>query len=220
MSETILITGANRGIGLEMARQLQARGDTVLAACRHSSGELDRLGCKVITGIDVASDSSVSQLAGRLEGTDLDVIVNNAGVFEPDALGSIDFESMRRQYEVNALGPLRVTQALLPRLRDGGKIAIITSRVGSMADNSSGHYYGYRASKAAVNMIGVNLALELRERGITVLLLHPGMVATEMTGRTGIEPSESAQNLLRQIDALGIEHSGSFRHANGEVLPW
>ncbi len=220
MSKTILITGANRGIGLEMARQLQARGDTVLAACRHSSGELDRLGCKVITGIDVASDSSVSRLAGQLEDTDLDAIVNNAGILEPDALGSIDFDSMRRQYEVNALGPLRVTQALLPRLRDGGKIAIITSRVGSMADNSSGHYYGYRASKAAVNMIGVNLALELRERGITVLLLHPGMVATEMTGRTGIEPSESAQNLLRQIDALGIEQTGGFRHANGEVLPW
>jgi NAD(P)-dependent dehydrogenase (short-subunit alcohol dehydrogenase family) len=121
---------------------------------------------------------------------------------------------------VNALGPLRVTRALLPNLVGGSKVVIVTSRMGSIADNGSGGYYGYRMSKAAVNAAGVSLARDLAPRGITVLLLHPGMVATEMTGASGIPVAESVAGLLARIDELGQQASGSFHHANGETLPW
>ena len=220
MSNTILITGANRGIGLEMARQLRARDDEVIAVCRKASAELEELGCRVIPGIDVSDDATVGRLARALEGTALDVVVNNAGILEPDSLETIEFDSMRRQFEVNTLGPLRVARATLPNLRNGGKLVIISSRVGSLADNGSGRYYGYRSSKTAVNMIGVNLALDLRDRGIAVLLLHPGMVSTDMTGHNGIPAAESAAGLIERIDSLGLAESGSFWHANGEPLPW
>lgn len=220
MSNTILITGANRGIGLEMARQLRARDDEVIAVCRKASTELEELGCRVIAGIDVSDDDTVGRLARGLEGTALDVVVNNAGILEPDSLETIEFDSMRRQFEVNTLGPLRVARATLPNLRNGGKLVIISSRVGSLADNGSGRYYGYRSSKTAVNMIGVNLALDLRDRGIAVLLLHPGMVSTDMTGHNGIPAAESAAGLIERIDSLGLAESGSFWHANGEPLPW
>lgn len=220
MSNTILITGANRGIGLEMARQLRARDDEVIAVCRKASAELEELGCRVIAGIDVSDDDTVGRLARGLEGTALDVVVNNAGILEPDSLETIEFDSMRRQFEVNTLGPLRVARATLPNLRNGGKLVIISSRVGSLADNGSGRYYGYRSSKTAVNMIGVNLALDLRDRGIAVLLLHPGMVSTDMTGHNGIPAAESAAGLIERIDSLGLAESGSFWHANGEPLPW
>lgn len=220
MRSTVLITGANRGIGLEIARQLRARDDEVIAVCRKSSAALDELGCRVISGIDVASDDTVDRLAHALEGTAIDVVINNAGILEPDSLETIDFDSLRRQFEVNTLGPLRVALATLPNLREGGKLVIITSRVGSLADNGSGRYYGYRTSKTAVNMIGVNLALDLRERGIAVLLLHPGMVATEMTGHSGIPVAQSATGLIERIDSLGLAETGSFWHADGEPLPW
>ncbi len=220
MRNTVLITGANRGIGLEIARQLRARDDEVIAVCRKSSAALDELGCRVISGIDVANDDTVDRLANALEGTALDVVVNNAGILEPDSLETIDFDSMRRQFEVNTLGPLRVALATLPNLREGGKLVIITSRVGSLADNGSGRYYGYRSSKTAVNMIGVNLALDLRERGIAVLLLHPGMVATDMTGHSGIPAAQSATGLIERIDSLGLAETGTFWHADGEQLPW
>ena len=148
----------------------------------------------------------------------------NAGVLEREKLGAIDsagFESLRHQFEVNALGPLRVAQALLDNLADGSKIAIMTSRMGSMADNDSGGYYGYRASKAAVNAIGRSLAVDLKPRGVAVYLLHPGYVATDMVGRSGdITPEVAAQRLVELVDRLSLEQSGSFRHSNGSELPW
>jgi NAD(P)-dependent dehydrogenase (short-subunit alcohol dehydrogenase family) len=123
--------------------------------------------------------------------------------------------------EVNALGPLRVTAALLPVLGEGSKIAIITSRMGSIGDNSSGSQYGYRMSKAAVNAAGVSLARDLRGRGVAVAIIHPGMVRTEMTSGHGIEPAESVRGILARIDALTLASSGSFWHATtGEVLTW
>ena len=148
------------------------------------------------------------------------MLVNNAGILSRDALDDLDFDGMRRQFEVNALAPLRVTRALLPNLGAGSKVVIITSRMGSIADNGSGGYYGYRMSRAAVNIAGVSLARDLRERGIAVLLLHPGMVATEMTGQHGIPVAEAARNLVARIETLGLDQTGSFHHANGEPLPW
>jgi len=148
------------------------------------------------------------------------VLVNNAGILARDSLDELDFDAIRRQFETNTLAPLRITHALLPNLGEGSKVVIITSRMGSIADNGSGGYYGYRMSKAAVNIAGVSLARDLRERGIAVLLLHPGMVATAMTGHQGVPVAEAAGNLVARIESLGLEQSGSFHHANGEPLPW
>lgn len=218
---TYVVTGANRGIGLELARQLKARGDEVIAVCRGASKELDALGVRVESGVDVSDAAQVAQLAKRLDGVAVDVLVNNAGILRRESLDGVDFAGIEEQFEVNALGPLRVTAALLPLLRKGSKVAIITSRMGSIADNGSGGYYGYRMSKAAVNAAGVSLARDLAGRGIAVVLLHPGMVATEMTGRHGIPPEEAARGVLARIDALSAETSGKFVHAGtGEELPW
>ncbi len=217
---TAVVTGANRGIGLELCRHLTVLGFDVTAICRAPSEELADLGCRIVSGIDVTDPVTVASLPGLLEGLEINLLVHNAGILLPDAPGKLDVEGIRRQFEVNTLGPLRVTRALAGQLSAGAKIAIITSRMGSIEDNSSGGYYGYRISKAAVNMVGVNLAHELRERGVAVFLLHPGMVATEMTGRQGIPPAESARLLVERIEQLGLADSGTFWHANGERLPW
>ena len=216
-----VITGANRGIGLELARQLSARGASVIAACRTPSPELERLGVRIESGIDVSDPDSVKELAGRLKDVEIDLLINNAGVLSAESLGSVNYESINAQWAVNALGPLRVTEALLPMLRKGSKVVIITSRMGSIADNGSGGYYGYRMSKAAVNAAGMSLARDLSGKGIAVGLFHPGMVATEMTGRHGLPPEESARSLIARIDDLSLASSGQFIHAGtGEVLPW
>ncbi len=218
---TTIITGANRGIGLELARQCAARGDEVIAACRSKSPELEELGVRIEDGIDVTSDESAALLAERLGQTSIDLLVNNAGLLHHTSLEDLDFESCRRQFEVNALGPLRVTKALLPRLARGAKVALVTSRMGSIDDNTSGGHYGYRMSKAALNIAGVSLAQDLREREIAVALLHPGYVRTGMTeGRGFIDAAESAAGLLARIDELTLETSGGFWHMNGERLPW
>ena len=218
--KTHLVTGAGRGIGLELCRQLQQRGEKVIAVCRQASAELRALGCRIVEGVEVTDGASLQRLAAELAGERIDVLVNNAGILERESLDDLDFERIRRQFEVNALGPLRVTRVLLPNLAVGSKVVIITSRMGSIADNGSGGYYGYRMSKTAVNMAGVSLAHDLRERGIAVLLLHPGMVATEMTGRHGIPVQESAANLIARFESLGLEQTGSFHHADGQSLPW
>lgn len=219
-----LVTGANRGIGLALVRQLRARGDEVIAACRHSSDALARTGARVETGIDVGDDGAVAQLAQHLDGTRLDRVWLNAGILERDELGKIDkrgFDDLRRQFEINALGPLRVAQALVGRLGMGSKIAIMTSRMGSIGDNDSGGYYGYRASKAAVNAVGRSLAVDLAPRGVAVYLLHPGYVATDMVGGHGdISPDTAATRLIDLVERLGQEQSGSFWHSNGSALPW
>ncbi|MBX3207958.1 MAG: SDR family oxidoreductase [Labilithrix sp.] len=216
-----IVTGSNRGIGLEMCRQLHARGDTVFAACRRTSKELDAIGCKVIEGVDVADDAAGRTLLEAIGDAKIDVLVNNAGVLVGDQLATLDFEAMKRQYDVNTIGPLRVTAALLPRLGRGAKIGFVSSRAGSIGDGPSGGLYGYRVSKAALNMAGVNLARDLASKGILVALLHPGFVRTEMTGGAGNEdPPAAARGLLARLDELTPDKSGRFFHANGQELPW
>ncbi|MGH8085262.1 MAG: SDR family oxidoreductase [Lysobacter sp.] len=221
---TVLITGANRGIGLALTRHFTGRGDTVIAACRRSSDALAATGAQVESGIDVTDDRALAALVERLGDTRIDRLVLNAGILEREALGEIDaagFDSMRRQFEVNALGPLRVAQALMGKLADGAKVGIITSRMGSVADNGSGGRYGYRASKAAVNAIGKSLAVDLAPRGISVFLLHPGYVATDMVGGSGdVSPEQAAAQLIERLDTLTLEQTGTFWHANGTSLPW
>jgi len=215
-----LITGANRGIGLELCGQLTARGDEVIAVCRSSSKELDSLKLRVIEGIDVNSNEAMSRLREHSGLENLDWLINNAGVLSVESLDTLDFDAMQHQFSVNAIGPLRVTSALLPKLGPGSKIGIITSRMGSIEDNTSGGYYGYRMSKAAVNMAGKSLALDLREREIAVALLHPGMVATDMSGGQGISPEQSVRGLIARMDALDMTQTGGFWHADGQGLPW
>ena len=216
----ILITGANRGIGLELTKQLLSRGDEVIAVCRTASEELRSLKLRVIEGIDVCVDKSISSLQAQLGDEKLDWLINNAGILSVESLDSLDFGTMEQQFRVNALGPLRTTAGLLQNLPTGSKVGIITSRMGSIGDNTSGSYYGYRMSKAAVNMAGMSLARDLKDRGVAVALLHPGMVATDMTGGRGVPAEHSAAGLIQRLDALELATSGSFWHAEGEQLPW
>ena len=221
---TYLITGANRGIGLSLAQQLAARGDSVIGVCRQTSPALAATGAQVIDGVDVADADAVASLPAKLGDRRIDGLVLNAGIFSNETLDALDadaFARMQRQFEVNTLGPLRVAAALQGHLAQGAKVGIVTSRMGSVADNGSGAYYGYRASKAAVNAIGKSLAMDLAPRGIAVVLLHPGRVATDMLGGQGdIGSDEAAANLLARLEALTLAGTGSFWHANGTPLPW
>lgn len=221
---TALITGANRGIGLALVQHLVARGDQVIGACRRGSEGLEKTGARIEAGVDVTDNAAVAALAVRLGGTRIDVLWLNAGILFRESLASIEavgFDSLRLQFEINALGPLRVAQALSENLGKGSKIGIVTSRMGSIADNDSGSYYGYRASKAAVNAIGKSLAIDLKPRGIGVFLLHPGYVATDMVDGTGdITPAVAAERLVGVLDRLDIEQTGTFWHSNGSPLPW
>jgi NAD(P)-dependent dehydrogenase (short-subunit alcohol dehydrogenase family) len=217
---TVLITGGNRGIGLQLCTQYSERGDDVIAVVRTSNPELDALPVRVITGVDVGDGACMSVLKDAIGDQRIDILLNNAGILRSDSLESLDYEAMEEQFRINTLGPLRVTEALLPNLGSGSKLAIVSSRVGSIEDNASGGYYGYRASKTAVNQIGTNLKHDLAPRGISVALLHPGLVATEMTGGQGITPKVSAEGLIKRIDDLNSENSGGFWHAEGYALPW
>ncbi len=219
---TYLVTGANRGIGLEYCRQLQARGDNVIAVCRSASEELKNLGISIETDVDITSDKDVANLVKRLDGKTIDVLINNAGILERVSLDKLDIDSIRRQFEVNAIGPLRLTHALLNNLKSGSKVIMMTSRMGSIDDNTSGGSYGYRMSKVALSMAGKSLSEDLKSKNIAVAILHPGLVKTRMTGFTnsGITPEQSVKGLLARIDELNMENTGTFWHSNGEILPW
>ena len=217
---TALVTGANRGIGLELARQLHAAGWTVIGVCRTSTPALEAI-AEVWDGLDVADDGVVDAVRARLGDRPIQLLINNAGILRRQALPDLDWDGMRQQFEVNTLGPLRVTSAALPNLQSGSKVAIVTSRMGSIDDNTSGSHYGYRMSKAAVNIAGVSLARDLERRGIAVILLHPGHVRTEMTRGSGqVDAATAARGLLARIDELDLASTGTFRHAQGQALPW
>lgn len=221
MQQTIVITGANRGIGLELARQWQQRGDHVIAVVRSASDALSALSVRVIEGIDVARDDHMPALQDALGDTGIDMLYLNAGVMHSETLEAMDFDGIRDQFEVNTLGPLRVVCTLIERMNKGGKIGLMTSRMGSIADNDSGGKYGYRISKAGLNAAGKSLAVDLAPRGIAVAILHPGFVRTEMTSGNGhLNPDEAAERLIQRMDALSVETTGTFWHSDGSVLPW
>lgn len=220
-NHTVLITGANRGIGLALTQLMLREGAHVIAVCRQSSEALSDSGAEVIEGIDVTSEESVQKLARAMEGRDLDWVVNNAGVLEQDSVEHLDFEAMVRQFRVNTLGPLRLTVALRENLDEGSKAFVISSAVGSIGDNSSGGLYGYRVSKAAVNMAFKNLSIDFRDDGIGVFILHPGYVQTDMTGGQGnVDAEESASGLIARMKELDLSQTGTFRHARGHDLEW
>ncbi|CAM3531018.1 SDR family oxidoreductase [Halomonas lysinitropha] len=224
MTSTVLITGANRGVGLALARHYHAAGWAVIGVCRSGSeevAELREVADTLIEGIDVTRAEDVARLQREVAGRRLDLLINNAGKLRDESLGEIDFDSIREQMEINAYAPLRVTEALLGNLGEGGKVANITSRMGSIADNDSGGRYGYRASKAALNAFGKSLAVDLEPRGIAVAQIHPGYVQTRMVNFGGlISAQEAADGIAQRIDELTLPTSGGFWHSNGEELPW
>jgi NAD(P)-dependent dehydrogenase (short-subunit alcohol dehydrogenase family) len=218
-----VVTGANKGIGLALVAELKHRGHTVLAVCRKSSLELSKLDVEVVDGVDVATDAGIAKLVSAVGTRAIDLLVNNAGILVwGDRLGELNVEGIRQQFEVNALAPLRITDALRERLDKGAKVALVTSRMGSIDDNSSGGAYGYRMSKAALNMAGKSLSVDLKPRGVAVVILHPGMVKTDMVGGHGgqVEPEDAAKKLCDRIAGLTLDSTGAFYHANGEKLPW
>ncbi len=226
----IVVTGANRGIGLEFVRQYLARGDEVVAASRapecdalralgrEHPGRLRSLAC------DVRDDASVRALADALGDAPVDVLVNNAGVVGDRApLATMDMARALETYDVNALGPLRVTRALLPNLRRGAakRVASVSSGMGSIGDNRSGGSYAYRMSKAALNMASRNLAIELAPEGIVAAAFNPGWVKTDMGGAGApTDVAESVHALIARIDALDASSSGGFYDWKGPAWPW
>ncbi len=221
MTLNVLITGANRGIGLALSQYYLNKGYHVYAACRSSSDELNASSATVISDIDICEHSAINKLTESLADNKIDILINNAGILYSETLRDIDKETVLKQFEVNALAPLKLTEALLDHLAPQAKVALITSRMGSMSDNSSGGYYGYRMSKAALNAAGVSLAQDLKPKGIAVAILHPGFVQTDMVNHAGdISANTAAERLAQRIDELTIESSGSFWHSNGDKLPW
>ena len=202
----------------------------VIAACLGGGEDLAELGIAVEPHVDVTSDAAVAALADRLNGRGVTLtwLLHVAGVLALDELETVDFDEVRREFEINGIGPLRVARALAPLLTDDAKVGIVTSRVGSLSDNTSGGMYAYRISKAAANMAGLNLSHDLGRRGVAVLMLHPGMVATDLTKDLGgeyataqyITPEQAAHGLINNMDGLSLATAGRFQHSNGEYLPW
>lgn len=220
--ETVLITGANRGIGIELVKCHISRGDKVIAVCRDSSDALDESGAIIIRGIDMSNAESISSLRSEINAQSISRVIANAGFRGYEDYDTLDFDSIRYQYEVNALGPLRLVQNLDSCLTDGAKVVLISTKVASLKDNESGGEFGYRMSKAALNMAGVNLAHALKPRKIAVFLLHPGYVRTDLTGGDGlIDADESAAAIVAVTDRKSLEDTGCFWHAPwDEEIPW
>jgi NAD(P)-dependent dehydrogenase (short-subunit alcohol dehydrogenase family) len=221
----VLVTGANRGLGLEFAKQLQETGYEVIGTAR-SPGKADQLkatGARV-EQLDVASPESVEALANRLNGVPIEMLINNAGMLNrsDSSLDTLDFEVMERTFQVNSLGPLRVTQALLPNLQAGGKKTIvnISSIMGSI-ELSSGGSYSYRTSKTALNQVNKIISAELAPHGFTSVVMHPGWVRTDMGGSGAtLAVPESISAMLEVIEGLTIESTGKFYNYDSEELPW
>jgi NAD(P)-dependent dehydrogenase (short-subunit alcohol dehydrogenase family) len=229
---TVLVTGANRGLGLEFARQYAAEGWRVVAACRDpgAAGELNRLAAEsdgriAVIALDVSDLASVRAAAQSLAGAPVDLLINNAGVYggNHQSLGDLDIDDAIATFNTNALGALRVTFALLPAIRagEGRKIVHLTSGMGSIADNTSGGFYAYRMSKAALNMASMSLARDLSREKIVSVVINPGWVKTDMGGAGASTPvNESVQKMLAIIDAITPESSGHFLNWRGGEYPW
>jgi NAD(P)-dependent dehydrogenase (short-subunit alcohol dehydrogenase family) len=224
-TRTVLITGANRGLGYEFARQYAADGWQVIGTAREpaEAKELAELGVRVMA-LDVADPTSVERLAAELGAQPIDVLINNAGIFPRfGTLAETDFGDVGRILAVNTIGPMRVTRALLPNLRRGAdkRIVSISSGLGSIAGNDSGRYYGYRESKAALNMFTRSLAAELADEDFTCVVVSPGWVQTDMGGPNAtLTPEQSIRGMRKVIAGLEPAVTGSFFNYDGERLPW
>ena len=216
----VLITGGETGLGLALTRAYTDAGNTVAVLCRESSAALDALAPDIHAGVDVTNAAAVYRAAAAMGDRAIDVLINNAGIMIEDDIDRIDIAAVRLQFEVNALGPLGVALAFRKRLRRGSKVVNISSRLGSIGDNSSGDDYGYRMAKAAQNMLTSNLAIDLAKEDVLVAALHPGIVATGMTGGKGTPADEVARDLKAVIDTLEASRSGRFFDRFGVQIPW
>ncbi len=230
---SVLVTGANRGLGLEFVRQLAARGDRIIAACRHPgrARELNAVafehpGHVHVLPLDLTRTASIDELAreAAMVAESIDLLINNAGVLpEGERFGELDAEALELSLRTNAVGPLLLIQALADLLRRGNsaRVVNISSIVGSIERTETFRSPSYAIGKAALNMVTRQSALALNDDGISVFALHPGWVKTDMgTARAPLEPPESIASMLAVIDASGMTDSGSFRDNNNKVLPW
>jgi len=225
---TVLITGANRGIGLELVHQYSGCGWQVIAAARDidSAAELNQLAENRdidVVALDVVSDQQIDQLRQFLQGRTLDLLIHNAGVYGPKsvAFGELNREAWREVLEVNTISPLMVVQALEQNIKQGGTVALVSSKVGSIEDNGSGGGYYYRSSKTALNQVVKSLSIDLSGRGLKVLALHPGWVQTRMGGPNAlISAEQSSVGLMRVIEKAEMADSGRFFNYDGSSIPW
>ncbi|SFM24572.1 Short-chain dehydrogenase [Ectothiorhodospira mobilis] len=231
MTETVLITGASRGIGLELTRQFAQAGARVIAACRHPerAPELNRLAADTqgrvsVQPLDVTQPAQVAALAAVMQGLALDILINNAGAFGPVApFGETDEAAWIETFRINTVAPLKLMEALADSVAASERRLMVnmTSKMGSIADNRSGGLYIYRSTKAALNAVVASAAHDLRPRGITVVAQHPGWVRTDMGGPNGeISVQESATALRGIFARLGPDDSGRFIDIDGGDIPW
>lgn len=230
MPQTYLVTGANRGLGLEFARQLSARGGTVIATTRDPAKgeELRHLGDRVkVVQLDVADPANVADLPARIGDAGaggIDVLINNAGVSGTSkSVAELDAAELSRVFMVNAIAPMLVTKAVLPLLQKGGKKTVfnITSQLGSIANNTGGSTYSYRGSKAALNQLTKCLSNELAGQGFTCVVVHPGWVQTDMGGpKAPLTPPEAVAHMIKTLDGLTTRDNGRFLNYDGTGLPW
>jgi NAD(P)-dependent dehydrogenase (short-subunit alcohol dehydrogenase family) len=222
---TVLITGANRGLGLEFARQYAADGWRVIACCRNpkDAPELKKIKAEV-QALDVTSQESIQHLAKALHGTPIDVLINNAGLHgDLRMFGETDVALWQQIFAVNSIAPVQILAALLENVAASHhkKVLNISSKVGSIGDGPSGGSYAYRSSKTALNMAMANAAHELKNRGITILLVHPGWVQTDMGGPTApVSIEQSITGLRRIVDKATLAETGHFYDYTGKQLPW
>lgn len=226
---SVLITGANRGLGLEFAKQYEADGWRVYACCRKpdAASDLNALAASdrvSVHALDIGDHEAIDALAKELDGVAIDVLLNNAGAFGDRAgFGNSDYETWSRMFRVNSLGPMKVAEAFVDHVAKSERkvIANVTSKMGSIGDNTSGSYYIYRSTKAALNMITKSLALDLSGRGISVCVLHPGWVKTDMGGMGApLEPTESISGMRGVLNGMSLEKSGGFFNYDGADIPW
>ena len=225
----VLITGANRGLGLEFTKQYAADGWSVLACCRHPQSALDlqalaKVNANIsIQSLDVADFAQIDALALQLKDEAIDVLINNAGVYPASSFGDTNYQAWAEGFKVNSMAPLKMTEAFVQHLTRGQlkKIATLSSKMGSLDDNSSGESYSYRSSKTAVNMVMKSLSIDLKPYGISVVTLHPGWVQTDMGGSNALISAHTSVSCLRKvIESLSLDSTGKFMAYDGKAIPW
>ena len=225
----VLITGANRGLGLEFTKQYAADGWNVLACCRHpqSAMQLQALAQThpniKIFSLDVADFTQIDALALQLKDSAIDLLINNAGVYPSSSFGDVDYDEWAQGFKINSMAPLKMAEAFVQQITRSQlkKIATITSKMGSIDDNTSGESYSYRSSKCAVNMVMKSLSIDVKPYGISTITLHPGWVQTDMGGVNGlINAQTSVTGLRKQIAALSLDNTGKFMAYDGKAINW
>lgn len=219
--KNLLITGASGGIGFEFCKQYQSKGYTVFAVCRKPSQELKKLNVNIISDIDLTDESCYSSIIKSLSENKIDLLINNAGIYLKESFGAFKENNFHQEFQINTIAPLMLTENLISYLQKKSKVIMISSRMGSISDNTSGGSYGYRASKAALNAATMSLSIDLKDKGISVGIFHPGYVKTKMTNYKGfLEAQESVLGMIKQIDELSLNAPLTFKHTNGSTLPW